>query len=89
MTTKTTARQRDKLIEAAQNAIEFEVEGKGEFPLDMLRYDRCWPAHELDSNLIGSVVHAQLKRVVGLVGLKLPTEARWASFGWRVIPEGE
>ena len=42
----TTKRQKDKLIEAAQNAIEFTVRGTGEFPTDMLRYDCCWPATE-------------------------------------------
>lgn len=89
MTTKMTARQRDKLIEAAQNAIEFEVTGTGEFPMDMLRYDRCWPAHEDDSRRIGDshVTLAGVKsveRTIGLAGLKLPTVARWASFGWLV-----
>lgn len=84
MTTKLTTRQRDKLIEAAQNAIEFVVEGRGEFPLDMLRYDRCWPA-SIDDTLRIPRDHLAIDRQIGLAGLKVPTAARWASFGWKVV----
>jgi hypothetical protein len=80
MTTKLTARQRDKLIESAQNAIGFGVTGTGQFPFDMLRYDLCWPSSEFDSRLLG----ASHQRTIILKGLKLPTAARWESFGWRV-----
>jgi hypothetical protein len=31
---------------------EFEVEGFGEFPLDMLRYDHCIPDTQEDVSLI-------------------------------------
>jgi hypothetical protein len=94
-TTKLTTRQRDKLIEAAQNAIEFTVEGNGRFPTDMLRYDRCWPASEKDSNLISFTNDLQVfdigietyrkNRKITLKGLIGPTIARWASFGWAVV----
>ena len=50
---KLTAKQKDKLVEAAQNALIFEVQGRGEFPLDMLRYDLCWPATEGDAIPLG------------------------------------
>lgn len=82
MTTKLTARQKDKLIEAAQNAITFDVEGQGQFPLDMLRYDLCWPASEADATMINMGTGL---RPVRLKGLKSPTVARWASFGWKAI----
>jgi hypothetical protein len=85
MTTKLTARQRDKLIEAAQNAVTFDVEGKGSFPIDMLRYDLCWPATGEDSSMIEAVVHPRLTRQIRMRGLKPPTVARWASFGWTVV----
>ena len=92
MTTKMTARQRDKLIEAAQNAIEFSVVGTGAFTSDMLRYDCCWPHHEGDSSSIDTwrkLVTDEGKpfapRVINLRGLKLPTKARWASLGWTVL----
>jgi hypothetical protein len=83
MPTKLTARQKDKLIEAAQNAIEFEVQGSGDFPADMLRYDLCWPADETSSGRINNRRRAQY--TVKLKGLKPPTPARWASFGWKVL----
>jgi hypothetical protein len=28
---------------------KFEVEGSGEFPIDMLRYDQCWPTDTADA----------------------------------------
>jgi hypothetical protein len=88
MTTKLTTRQRDKLIEAAQNAIEYEVTGTGDFPADMLRYDLCWPASEADSRSIGAYFgHHVTPRTIKLKGLKTPTPARWASFGWTVVEE--
>jgi hypothetical protein len=83
-TTKLTTRQRDKLIEAAQNAIEFTVEGKGMFPLDMLRYDLCWPAGGGDAAHIGGTYEAA-SRQIRMRGLKPPTVGRWASFGWTVV----
>lgn len=87
MANKLTTRQKDKLIEAAQNAIEFTVEGKGEFPLDMLRYDRCWPATGSDANRIDTslVPGVAPSRQVGLCGLIVPHIKRWQSFGWRVV----
>lgn len=86
MTTKLTARQKDKLIEAAQNAIEFSVQGSGAFPMDMLRYDLCWPATETDANMLGTVGAFGTNRTISLKGLKPPTSNRWASFSWRVVP---
>jgi hypothetical protein len=79
----TTRKQLDKLIEAAQNAIEFTVDGKGEFPYDMLRYDLCWPASEGDS--LGLHATYGIPRIINLKGLKPPTVRRWASFGWTVL----
>jgi hypothetical protein len=85
MTTKLTTRQKDKLIEAAQNAITFQVTGKGDFPFDMLRYDLCWPASEQDARLLPTDRHPYTGRTINLKGLKTPTAARWASFGWNVV----
>lgn len=87
-TTKLTQRQKDKMIEAAQTAIQFSVEGRGDFPFDMLRYDLCWPATEAMSALLHNwMTEPQPNRVVFLKGLKPPTPGRWASFGWKVIPQ--
>jgi len=89
MTTKLTQRQRDKLIEAAQNSIEFTVEGRIPFPIDMLRYDLCRPATESDSNMIEVTfrVNTGSPNRVNLKGLKPPTAARWNSFGWRLVED--
>lgn len=89
-TTKLTTRQRDKLIEAAQNAIGYNVEGKGAFPLDMLRYDLCWPAtaggaQQISRSIDGLSTDLRLERTIMIKGLKPPTVARWASFGWKVL----
>jgi hypothetical protein len=81
---KLTNTQKDKLIAAAQNSIEFSVQGRGMFPFDMLRYDLCWPASESDSALLFyNDPHSH--RHINLKGLKTPTAARWHSFGWEVV----
>ena len=105
---------------------EFSVEGDGTFPLDMLRYDECWPSDEgkdvpkimgmpeanpnpeisdkardiLNAlwgkpNLCREVFRLLLltheselydrKRRVTLRSRQRPTDARWASFGWKVV----
>lgn len=79
---KINQRQLDKLIEASQQAIEFAVVGAGDFPTDMLRYDKCWPASEHNSLLVGGFGDT---RRVELRGLKMPTDARWRSFNWKVV----
>jgi hypothetical protein len=65
----------------------FRVRGRGEFPIDMLRYDRCWPKSEMDSNLIQAVVHPSMWREVELMCINMtnaPTAGRWKSFGWEI-----
>lgn len=75
-----TAKQRDRLIDAAQNAFRYSVHGRGAFPFDMLRYDLAWPATQDD--VVALTVETE--RGVRLRGLKEPTPERWATFGWRV-----
>ena len=62
------------------------VEGAFEFPTDMLRYDRAWPADSLSAEriLLGPHDDATALRQVRLHSIQLPTTARWESFGWRV-----
>lgn len=68
----------------------FTVTGKGLFPFDMLRYDRCTPKTEADSRVIEDTTRrartpdARLPKRVTLVGAQAPTEGRWHSFGWTV-----
>lgn len=82
-------------------AVEFTVEGSGEFPVDMLRYDACYPATEaLDVPAIAASyanesnlprkrrVVLRVKPLMGEKHVNL-TPDRWASFGWRFIGIGE
>lgn len=70
---------------------EFTVVGNGSFPVDMLRYDQCWPAKEATDSValatslmrVNSYKDDQ-RRNVTLIGLRAPTEGRWQSFGWKV-----
>jgi hypothetical protein len=68
---------------------DFEVTGRGPFPIDMLRYDACWPVRGEDVMRIepGPQSH-QGTRTVRLVRCARsgngPTVGRWGSFGWTV-----
>jgi hypothetical protein len=62
----------------------YQVTGSGDFPWDMLRYDRVWPLtpptpHMMDSKDIWHKV-----RTIKLQGQGC-TPDRWASFGWHVV----
>lgn len=69
----------------------FTVTGSGQFPIDMLRYDRCCPEREEDSSHIIS----SLESPVGEHSVQIikfaenrqwrPTAARWKSFGWDIL----
>ena len=69
----------------------FSVEGKGIFPVDMLRRERCFPATTLDAHNIAPDYDSNLKerRTVVLIRpararYDAPEVKRWASFGWIV-----
>lgn len=74
----------------------FTVEGSGEFPVDMLRYDNCWPVGSEDAISIhlryGAIGEDQLFGKMRRVRLattypSAPTDGRWRSFTWRVVPD--
>lgn len=75
-------------------AFRFTVKGIGSFPLDMLRYDGCYPVN-LESVLnIQTSFDPRARRARGepleieLVSHKgPPTKGRWDSFMWRVVKE--
>lgn len=71
----------------------FTVEGAGEFPYDMLRYDACWPYSEgHDSgklSRLGVAGHERRRVVLQSAQEHGPQPARWQSFGWRFIGMGE
>lgn len=62
-----------------------KVLGRGDFPVDMLRYDRCVPERSED---VFSVDTRNDGRSVQLLQYCLtkagPTVDRWKSFGWSV-----
>lgn len=61
------------------------VEGSGDFPFDMLRYDQCYPASERDSYLMGYGHKRQVTLTRSSVNAMPPTYRRWASFLWEVV----
>lgn len=76
-------------------ACEFTVTGTGEFPIDMMRYDRATPLSQLDaSHTISSFTNpedeAYSVRLIRFTEGKgrnhadNPTVDRWQSFGWQV-----
>src|SRR5689334_13711420 len=72
---------------ARTKVFSYRVTGWGAFPIDMLRYDAAWPARQED---VSRVMLARMDddyrdiRSVDITSHSAPTEARWASFGWRV-----
>lgn len=75
----------------------FTVRGRGEFPLDMLRYDSCWPATGEDVAKIAptyelaktreemAVREVTLKKYVERKTSIVTSDRRWDSFHWQVI----
>lgn len=63
------------------------VEGRGEFPLDMLRKDNSWPAGQADALAMNATIErgAPKRRVTLFTLERFITEKRWESFGWRVV----
>lgn len=69
----------------------FKVKGKGFFPIDMLRYDCCYPNNSedvgrvrgFDDGIAGERIVELGRRVEKKTDL--PTNDRWKSFGWQVI----
>lgn len=67
----------------------FTVEGHGEFPFDMLRYDSCWPYQNNDALVMAGPVTAPLRRVTLQTNDAFSPHAdRWDSFLWHVVREG-
>ena len=73
----------------------FSVTGSGQFPVDMLRYDRCSPLTETDSaKIIASMEHGPDRREIAVTHFGTsagwaPTYDRWRSFGWTVNMDTE
>lgn len=73
--------------ERPKGLFEFTVTGRGLFPVDMLRYDACWPA---DGESAAAMLdrpgeyNPREPRAIRLQSHSEPTRERWASFMWSV-----
>ncbi len=77
--------------------ITYTVEGSGHFPIDMLRYDSCFPASEPDAHMIERINNPTKRSDLALhrvdvstlrdhrTHATIHTPARWESFGWKVV----
>ncbi len=75
--------------------LTYEVEGTGEFPIDMLRYDSAWPYSADDALKISLQPHdgdayfnrhtVRLSTYSNNDRWKINTPARWRSFSWEVV----
>jgi hypothetical protein len=70
----------------------FRVRGDGSFPVDMLRYDSCFPATEGAASLIERSIRdgaLSRDREVTLHAWQhrdwTPTHGRWESFNWKIV----
>ena len=71
------------------------VIGTGRFPLDMMRYDRCFPASEADASKLQTILQQTpvAKPQPWAIRLSKTTDApwtagRWESFGCTIMMEG-
>jgi hypothetical protein len=69
----------------------FHVIGSSEFPIDMLRYDSCYPADTESALAIQRSLNAETgftepcsAKLIGQMRFG-PTVKRWESFGYRVV----
>lgn len=72
-----------KVVNRPNHTYYYQVEGVGEFPWDMLRYDSAFPYSESDSAQLQR--HKKSLRIVNIQSNNPPTVERWKSFGWRVV----
>ncbi|MFZ3481634.1 hypothetical protein [Sphingomonas sp. 3-13AW] len=72
------------------NADTYVVEGRGEFPVDMLRKDCAEPATDedrakIDATFESGLLPRELRRVMLQTREPWTADERWESFGWRVV----
>lgn len=76
---------------------KFSVRGNGVFPMDMLRYDACYPNSDDSVQKIKTFGDLQAGDARETVTISLshrhenkitscPMVGRWHSFGWGVVP---
>lgn len=85
MSTHTVIEER-KLATPIRKIYSYYVVGLGIFPVDMLRYDRAWPARGDD---VANIEKIGDRRFIKLNSYQKPTTARWNSFFWGVYGESD
>lgn len=65
-------------------SVRFKVAGDRPFPMDMLRYDECFPSNSMAAESLQS---GSGNREIELFSPNRmnPTPGRWSSFGWTVV----
>jgi hypothetical protein len=65
----------------------FAVDGSGAFPLDMLRYDGCYPKTGDDAGKLETDYRDRRSLTLCHYGDRYwtPTAGRWSSFCWSVV----
>lgn len=61
--------------------VDFEVRGSGQFPIDMLRYDECWPANDMAVVAMDEGTYRRTVRLRTWRWLNVHP-SRWDSFNW-------
>ena len=67
-----------------QRRYRYEVQGRGDFPWDMLRYDSVWPLSTPEPHRMDSEDEWRKVRTVAVEGYGC-TPDRWLSFLWSVV----
>jgi hypothetical protein len=69
----------------------FKVRGQAAFPIDMLRYDRCWPGTREDSGKVARSLRQEHHDTtdINLMSVTMdpnwrPAVDRWRMCGWSV-----
>lgn len=62
----------------------FYVQGRDEFPFDMLRYDMCWPKDAIDAAKLTLTAGGRRTICLQTDGRWIAVR-RWKSFGWSVL----
>ena len=65
----------------ADRPMRFYARGNGHFPLDMLRYDKCYPLKEWTARRLGNWDSETRAIFMETNGTHI-TRMRWKSFGW-------
>lgn len=61
--------------------MKIQVRGRGQFPIDMLRYDACWPYDQASANqIVESYNHPEKWTVIVETNRPHFTPDRWSSF---------